>query len=62
MVERKLDTSCLADPAVWMRPENKSDGTSYYVYILLYTDYALVVSQHAEETLRKDLGRYLELK
>ena len=45
-----------------MRPDNKSDGTYYYEYILLYTDDALVVSKNAEETLRKDLGRYFELK
>ena len=36
--------------------------TTYYEYILLYTDDALVVSQHAEETLRRDLGRYFEFK
>ena len=55
-------TSCLEDPNVWMRPANKSDGISYYKYILLYTDEALVVSQHADDNLRKDLGRYFELK
>ena len=59
---RHLDfASCLEDPALWMRPAKKTDGTSYYEYILLYTDDALVVSQHAEETL-KGLGRYFELK
>ena len=55
-------TACLADPGVWMRPAKKIYGTSYYTYILLYTDYILVVSQHSEENLRKDLGRYFELK
>ena len=60
---RSLDfTFCLADPDVWMRPAKKRDGTFYYEYILLYTDNVLVVSQHAEETLRKDLGCYFELK
>lgn len=29
---------------------------------MVVTDYALCVSAHAEETLRKDLGRYFELK
>ena len=59
---RHLDfTSCLEDPDVWMRPAKKTDSTSYYEYILLYTDDALVISQHAEETL-KELGRYFELK
>ena len=59
---RHLDfTSCLSDPDVWMRPAKKTDSTSYYEYILLYTDDVLVISQHAEETL-KELGRYFELK
>ena len=38
--------SCLADPDVWMRPAIKSDGNTYYEYILLYVDDALVVSEH----------------
>ena len=54
-------TSCLADPDLWMRLSKKTDSTSYYKYILFYTDDALVISQHAEETL-KELGRYFELK
>ena len=59
---RYLDfTSCLADPDVWTRPAKKTDSTSYYEDILLYTDEALVFSPHAEETL-KELGRYFELK
>jgi hypothetical protein len=60
---RHLDfTSCPADPDVWMRPAKHSDGTEYYEYILLYTDDALVVGEHAETILRKELGRYFELK
>ena len=60
---RYLDlTYFLGDPNVWISPAKISNGTSYYRYILLYTDYALIVSQHAEETLGKDLGRYFELK
>ena len=31
-------------------------------YILLYTDDALCISAHAEETLRNDLGKYFQLK
>ena len=59
---RHLDfTSCLADPDVCMRPAKKTYSTSYYENILLYTGNALVISQHAEETL-KELGRYFELK
>jgi hypothetical protein len=60
---RHLDfTSCLADPDVWMRPAKRSDGSDYYEYILLYTDDALVVSENAEQVLRKELGRYFTLK
>ncbi len=60
---RHLDfVSCPADPDVWMRPAKHSDGTEYYEYILLYTDDALVVGENAEQVLRRDLGRYFELK
>ncbi len=60
---RHLDfVSCPADPDVWMRPAKHSDGTEYYEYILLYTDDALVVGENAELLLRRDLGRYFELK
>ena len=45
-----------------MRPALHSNGSEYYEYILLYTDDALVLSEHAEQVLRKDLGRYFELK
>ena len=60
---RHLDfTSCLVDSDVWMRPAKKSDGSTYYEYILLYTDDAIVISENAEAILRKSLGRYFELK
>ncbi len=39
-----------------------SNGTEYYEYILLYTDDVLVISENAESVLRKELGRYFELK
>ena len=43
--------SCLADPDVWMRPAIKSNGNTYYEFILLYVDDALVVSENAESIL-----------
>ena len=46
--------SCLADPDVWMRPAIKSDGNTYYEYILLYVDNALVVSENAESILHNE--------
>ena len=30
------------DPDVWMRPANKSDGTEYYEYDLVYVENVLV--------------------
>ena len=55
-------SSCLADPDVWMRPAEKSDGTTYYEYVLLYVDDVLVISENAEEILREEIGKYFELK
>ena len=40
----------------------KSDGSQYYEYVLLYVDDVLVISENAESILRKNLGRYFELK
>ena len=54
--------SCVADPNVWMRPAIKNDGNTYYEYILLYIDDALVVSENAESILRNEIGRYFHLK
>ena len=54
--------SCLADPDVWMRPGIKSDGNTYYEYILLYVDDALVVIENAESILHNELGQYFHLK
>ena len=54
--------SCPADPDVWIRPDMKADGSSYYEYTLLYTDDDIVISENAEEILRNKLGKYFELK
>ena len=54
--------SCPADPDVWMRPAIKSDGSTCYDYVLLYTDDVLVASENAESILRNEIGRYFELK
>ena len=40
----------------------KGDGSPYYDYIQLYVDNALIVSDNAESILRKEIGRYFELK
>ena len=54
--------SCLADADIWMRPAIKSNGNTYYEYILLYVDDALVVGENAESILQNELGRYFHLK
>ena len=60
---RHLDfVSCPADPDVWMRLAKNLNGTDYYNFILLYTNNILVISENAEQVLRKNLGRYFELK
>jgi hypothetical protein len=55
-------TSCKADPDVWMRAAKKNDGSTYWEYVLLYTDDALAIGENAERILRKEIGRYFELK
>jgi hypothetical protein len=55
-------TSCKADPDVWMRAAKKNDGSTYWEYVLLYTDDALAISENAENILRNEIGRYFELK
>jgi hypothetical protein len=55
-------TSCPADPDVWMRKAIKSDGTTHWEYVLLYTDDALVVSEKPESILRNELGKQFQLK
>jgi hypothetical protein len=54
--------SCPADPDVWMRSAIKSDGTEVYEYVLVYTDDALSIGVEAESILRKEIGKYFELK
>ena len=53
---------CPEDPDVWMWPAEKSDGTAYYEFVLLYVDDALVISENVEEILREEIGKYFELK
>ena len=54
--------SCLPDLDVLMRLAIKSNGNTYYEYILLHVDDALVVSENAESILQNELGRYFHLK
>ena len=45
-----------------MRAATKSDGSSYWEYVLLYVDDALCISENAERVLRDEVGKYFELK
>jgi hypothetical protein len=54
--------SCPTDPDVWMKSAIKSDRTEVYEYVLLYTDDALSIGVEAKSILRKEIGKYFELK
>lgn len=54
--------SSKADPDVWMRPAVRTDKSEYYEYVLLYVDDCLVLSEKAEDIIRKEIGKYFELK
>ena len=45
-----------------MREANKTDGTYYWEYVLLYVDECLVVSYNREKMLREEIGKYFKLK
>ena len=46
--------SCPDDLDVLMRPAMKANGSSYYEYILLYTDDVIVKSEISEDILNLD--------
>ena len=46
-------TSTMADPDVWLRAATKSDGESYYEYILMYVDDILAISCDARSILEE---------
>jgi hypothetical protein len=45
-----------------MRKATANDGRLYWEYVLLYTDDCLVISHRGENILRKEIGKYFELK
>ena len=45
-----------------MLPATQKDGTLVYEYVLLYTDYCLVVFENLESILKEEIGKYLKLK
>ena len=55
--------SSKADPDVWLHESIRIDGmTQYYEYVLLYIDDCIVISDRPESILRKEIGKYFELK
>jgi hypothetical protein len=55
-------TSSRADPDVWLRLSKQTTGGEYYKYVLLYVDDVLVISEHADKVLRKEIGQYFVLR
>ena len=55
-------TSSRADPDVWFRRAKRTSGEEYYEYVLLYVDDVLVISERAEQVLRKEIGQEFVLK
>ena len=45
-----------------MIPAQKSDGLSYYEYVLLYTYDVLVIIDNGEKIFREGIGLYFYLK
>ena len=54
--------SCQGDPDLWMRQAQKDDGTHYWEYVCLYTDDALVISMNPELIIKKQIGKYWDIK
>ena len=55
-------TSRGGSPDVCRRPATLKDETQVYEWTLLYVDDCLVVSENAESIMKKEIGRYFELK
>jgi hypothetical protein len=43
--------SSLADPDVWLRPNVKTTGDTYYEYVIVYVDDILVIAEHPKRTM-----------
>ena len=51
----------MADPYVWMRSANRTDGQDYYEYILLYVDDCLCISENPKPALLQ-VDKYFPIK
>ena len=54
--------SCLGDAVVWIHVSTSAGGMKYSNYVLMYVDNCLVISNKAEDILRKYIGQQFELK
>ncbi|KAL7525384.1 hypothetical protein ACHAXR_000985, partial [Thalassiosira sp. AJA248-18] len=52
---------CLAGPDLWLKPQSRDAGTSYYSYILCYVDGVLVVDDDAQPILDR-INKFMKLK
>jgi hypothetical protein len=55
-------SSSQADPDVWIRLSKQSTGEEYYEYVLLYVNNVLLISKHAEQVLRQEIGQHFVLR
>lgn len=55
-------SACTADPDIWMHLGMKSDGTTYWQYVLLYTDNILSIMEEPEKFIRYELGSHFTIK
>ena len=65
VMQEMLDTNFepfKADPDVWFRPGTKSDGTTYYQYILLHADEIMCIMEDPEVFLLNEFGQRFKLK
>jgi len=53
--------SSLADPDVWLRPAQQHNGTTYYEYVLIYTNDFLCISTDPKKIL-DSIGTHFKLK
>ena len=54
--------SCTASSDIWLWASTKSDGTSYYQYALLYTDYILAIMEDLKCFEMEELGKRFTIK
>ena len=50
------------DPDVWMRPGTTADGSTYWQYVLLYTDDILAIMKGPEKIICEELMSYFTIK